>query len=181
MISLVLAFEYGGEVEAEHPVPEGVDFTHVKPFELVCACHAGDRQGAIQFLMDLPQTAHPDDDEESNEPETSDIPASVAELDDLVGYGEAKVAAQDLLDALSAYRTGELDWSDVPCGLLLIGPPGAGKTELGRAMSRTAGVSFVTGSYSDWQSQGHLGDFLKAMGKTFAEAKRSKPSILFLD
>jgi len=179
MISLVLAFEFGGEGAAEHPVPAGVDFTHVRPFDLVCACHAEDRQGAIQFLMDLPQTGHPEDDDDDDV--VADIPASVAGLDDLVGYGEAKTAAQDLLDALAAYRSGELDWSDVPRGLLLIGPPGAGKTELGRAMSGTAGVSFVAGSYSEWQAQGHLGDFLKAMARTFAEARDARPAVLFID
>lgn len=180
MISLVLAFEFGGEGEVEHPVPAEADFSHVRPFDLVCACHADDRQGAIRFLMDLPQTARPDDEDEDDDV-VPDIPASVADLDDLVGYGEAKVAAQDLLDALSAYRSGELDWSDVPRGLLLIGPPGTGKTELGRAMSRTAGVSFVAGSYSEWQGRGHLGDFLKAMTMTFTEAKAMKPTVLFLD
>lgn len=182
IISLVLGFEFGGEAEAEHPVPAGTDFTHVTQFDLVCVCHAEDRQGAIQFLMDLPQTGHPDDDYQEDEDDVvPDIPGAVADLDDLAGYGEAKVAAQDLLDALSAYQSGELEWSDVPRGLLLIGPPGKGKTELGRAMSRTVGISFVASSYSEWQSHGHLGDFMKSMKRTFDEAKRARPTVLFLD
>ncbi|OCX62535.1 hypothetical protein BFP70_13690 [Thioclava sp. SK-1] len=181
IISLALGFEFGGEAEAEHPVLAGCDFTHVRPFDLVCACRAEDRQSAIQFLMDLPQTRYPDDDEEDDEDLLPDIPPSVADLDDLAGYGEAKVAAQDLLDALSAYQSGELEWSDVPRGLLLIGPPGTGKTELGRAMSRTVGVSFVASSYSEWQAGGHLGDFMKSMKRTFEEAKSARPTVLFLD
>jgi cell division protease FtsH len=39
----------------------------------------------------------------------------------------------------------------------------------------------VVASYAKWQARGHLGDFLKAMLASFAEAKKKAPSILFID
>ncbi|MVO17644.1 AAA family ATPase [Parasedimentitalea huanghaiensis] len=39
----------------------------------------------------------------------------------------------------------------------------------------------ATGPFSEWQKRGHLGDFLRAMSNTFEEAKKSSPSVLFID
>ena len=36
-------------------------------------------------------------------------------------------------------------------------------------------------SYADWQKAGHLGDFLAAMSKSFEEARKHAPSVLFID
>lgn len=66
-------------------------------------------------------------------------------------------------------------------GILLVGPPGTGKTMLGRMLAQESGRAFVPASYSQWQSQGHLGDFQKAMRASFEEARRKSPSILFID
>ncbi|WP_417264442.1 ATP-binding protein [Celeribacter sp.] len=182
LISLVLAYEYTDQVTAETiatlgDLSYGQTFEHITPFDLVCACRAGDPRAAIEYLLRCPRTPKRKADDE-DKPE---VARAVVALEALVGYGEAKVAAQDILSALHDYDAGELDWADVPRGLLLIGEPGTGKTELARAMSRSAGISFVAGSYSEWQKEGHLGQFLKAMNRTFAAATDNAPSILFLD
>lgn len=182
LISLVLAYEYPDQVTEETiatlgDLSDGQTFEHITPFDLVCACRAEDPRAAIEYLLRCPRTPKRKADDE-DKPE---VARAVVALEDLVGYGEAKVAAQDMLSALHGYDAGELDWTDVPRGLLLIGEPGTGKTELARAMSRSAGISFVAGSYSEWQKEGHLGHFLKAMNRTFAAAKENVPSILFLD
>ncbi|NIZ61096.1 hypothetical protein DL239_08915 [Sedimentitalea sp. CY04] len=182
IIGLVLAFEYPDEttvaaIAALKDLPEDQQFEHITPFDLICACRAKDPVGAIDYLIRCPNTPKQTEDDEDK----PDIAESVVPLDQLVGYGDAKIAAQDMLNALACYKRGELAWADVPRGLLLIGAPGTGKTELARAMSRTGGISFVAGSFSEWQKRGHLGDFLRAMSNTFEEAKKNSPSVLFID
>lgn len=99
----------------------------------------------------------------------------------MVGYGEARLWGLQLAEDLAAWRKGEIEWSDVDRGVLLEGPPGCGKTSYGRALANTCGVELVAASGAQWQACGHLGDFLKAMQKSFEAATRQKPSILFLD
>ncbi|MEE2862358.1 MAG: AAA family ATPase [Paracoccus sp. (in: a-proteobacteria)] len=65
--------------------------------------------------------------------------------------------------------------------MLIVGPPGCGKTELARAMARELGIHLESGSYARWQANGHLGDMLKAMRASFATASSQAPSILFID
>ncbi|SDE94501.1 ATP-dependent Zn proteases [Celeribacter baekdonensis] len=120
------------------------------------------------------------DEEASTEPKLW-RPSSVVPLNDLVGLGAAKVAAQDALGALRDWQAGLLSWNAVPRGLLIAGPAGTGKTELARSLAGEAGVHLVVASYNQWQKAGSLSHFLTAMEKSFDEAKREAPSILFID
>src|SRR3546814_17458212 len=74
---------------------------------------------------------------------------------------------------------GGLRWEDVDCGVLLSGPTGVGKTMFAGALARTCGCPLVSASLGEWQAAGHLGDLLKAMRRTFDEARKCAPCILF--
>lgn len=102
-------------------------------------------------------------------------------LENLHGYGSAKTWGLQLATDLSLWLQGKLSWSEIDRGLLLSGPPGVGKTIFARALANTCGVNFVATSVAQWQSEGHLGDTLKAMRKDFAKASVDAPSILFID
>lgn len=104
-----------------------------------------------------------------------------ATLDDMAGYGDAKDWGLDLARDIADWRTGSISWEEVDKGILLSGPPGVGKTIFSRALAATCGVELVVASYAKWQARGHLGDFLKAMLASFAEAMKKAPSILFID
>jgi hypothetical protein len=82
---------------------------------------------------------------------------------------------------LLLWKAGQVAWSDLSRSTLFYGPPGTGKTWLARAMGASAGIACVTGSFAEWQAAGHLGDMLREMRKTFAEARSRAPSILFID
>lgn len=102
-------------------------------------------------------------------------------LEDMAGYGEAKTWGLQLAQDLRAWKAAEIAWEDVDRGMLLHGPPGTGKTTYAKALANSCGVSLVVASAARWQAAGHLGDFLKAMRSSFAEAKKLAPSILFVD
>ncbi|TWF58202.1 AAA family ATPase [Neorhizobium alkalisoli] len=102
-------------------------------------------------------------------------------LEELVGYGEAKVWGLSLATDIDAWRAANLEWSDVDRGLLLSGPPGTGKTMFAGAVARSCGAHLVATSVAQWQAAGHLDDTLKAMRRTFEEAIANKPAIVFID
>jgi AAA+ superfamily predicted ATPase len=102
-------------------------------------------------------------------------------LGDLSGLGEAKVRAEMLIADIRAALDGHIPWSAVDRGMLLVGPPGCGKTSLARAIAKDCGVHFLECSAARWQMAGYLNDHLAAMARDFKEARRFSPSILFLD
>lgn len=102
-------------------------------------------------------------------------------LADLAGLGAARETAIGIVEDLRAWQAGELAWDAVHRGMLIAGPPGVGKTELARAIAREPGIHFESASYAQWQSQGHLGDLLKAMRASFSTAADQAPSVLFVD
>jgi hypothetical protein len=102
-------------------------------------------------------------------------------LDQLHGLGEARHIAEDLIGDIRAAQSGQIPWSAVDSGLLLIGAPGTGKTTLARAIAKECGVKFIVASAAKWQSAGALDAHLSAMRADFAEAHRYAPAILFID
>ena len=108
-------------------------------------------------------------------------PNEAMTLEHINGNSPAHLAAQGLVDDLTAWRAGETPWSTIPHSLLISGEPGVGKTFLARAISASAEVPLIESSFGRWQSEGHLGDMLGAMRKSFAEAIERKPAVLFID
>jgi ATPase family protein associated with various cellular activities (AAA)/peptidase M41-like protein len=103
-------------------------------------------------------------------------------LKDLNGLGEARRFAEDLISDIHGAIKGDIPWSHVDRGALLVGPPGTGKTTLARAIAKDCGVRFMSASASGWQASGeHLGHHIRAIRRTFAEARAYAPTIIFID
>lgn len=104
-------------------------------------------------------------------------------LDGIHGMEEAVAWGRRWIRDLGAYRSGAIPWGAVDAAALLHGLPGTGKTMFAEALARSAGVPLVSASFARWQASGggFLGDCLKAMRATFADARRRAPCVLLID
>ncbi|WP_190305646.1 AAA family ATPase [Roseicitreum antarcticum] len=91
------------------------------------------------------------------------------------------VAGSILSGNQQAWKHDGAPWTELSHSILFSGEPGTGKTVIARAIAASAGVPIVESSFGTWQSAGHLGDMLREMRNSFAEAIRQKPSVLFID
>jgi ATP-dependent metalloprotease FtsH len=101
-------------------------------------------------------------------------------LDHVIGVDDVK---QDVLEIVDFLRRGDdlrKIGAKVPKGLLLVGPPGVGKTMLAKAIANEAGVPFYgfSGSYFVSAFAGEGSGRLKAL---YTQARKSPASIVFID
>ncbi|GBD46857.1 AAA family ATPase [Methylopila sp. Yamaguchi] len=103
-------------------------------------------------------------------------------LDTLVGYGAALAEIRRIAADLVRVRDGRLPGRLLP-SVLLWGAPGVGKTQLVRALARTAGTPFVTTTVSHWFAGSPTGltPVLEKARAFFEQAASSAPCIAFID
>lgn len=102
-------------------------------------------------------------------------------LEDMRGDSAALSAARRIVADLLNWQAGKAKWHEISRSMLLYGPPGTGKTWLARAMGNSSGVNVVTAGFGEWQAAGHLGDMLREMRGSFAEARKRAPCLLIID
>jgi hypothetical protein len=114
-------------------------------------------------------------------PTGTDRDQFIPRIETLTGYGKARDWALALKQDLALWQAGNLAWEDMSVKLLLSGPPGTGKTEFAKALCNTLGIPLIATSVATWLEPGYLGDVLKRMSASFAEAEAAAPAILFID
>ena len=99
---------------------------------------------------------------------------------DVAGVEEAKSEVKEVIDFLRDPAKYQKLGGNLPKGILLIGPPGTGKTMLARAIAGEANANFFSASGSDF-NEVYVGVGAKRIRDLFAQARKSKPSIIFID
>lgn len=101
-------------------------------------------------------------------------------FDDVAGAEEEKAELFELVEFLrNPQKFIELG-ARIPKGVLLVGSPGTGKTLLARAVAGEAGVPFFSISGSDFVEL-YVGVGASRVRDMFAQAKKSRPCIIFID
>lgn len=101
-------------------------------------------------------------------------------FDDVAGMENAKLELREIVDYLQDPKKFQQIGGKVPKGVLLVGPPGTGKTLLARAVAGESGVTFLSISASQFIEM-FVGVGAGRVRDLFATAKKSAPSIIFID
>ncbi|TPH88011.1 ATP-dependent metallopeptidase FtsH/Yme1/Tma family protein [Helicobacter pylori] len=101
-------------------------------------------------------------------------------FEDIAGVNEVKEELLEVIDYLKNPKKYQDLGIFLPKGVLLIGPPGVGKTMIAKALASEARVPFFYESGSAF-SQIYVGAGAKKVHELFMHAKRHAPSIIFID
>lgn len=99
---------------------------------------------------------------------------------DVAGIEEAKDEVKELVDFLRDPGKFQKLGGKIPCGVLLVGSPGTGKTLLAKAVAGEAKVPFFTISGSDFVEM-FVGVGASRVRDMFEQAKKHAPCIIFID
>ncbi len=101
-------------------------------------------------------------------------------FDDVAGVEEAKYELEEVVEFLKEPEKFIQLGARIPKGVLLVGPPGCGKTLLAKAVSGEAGVPFFSISGSEFVEM-FVGVGASRVRDLFDQAKRHSPCIVFVD
>src|SRR5205814_1612874 len=101
-------------------------------------------------------------------------------FDDVAGVEEAKQELTEVVEFLKYPEKFSSLGARIPRGVLLVGPPGTGKTMLARAVAGEAGVPFFSISGSEFVEM-FVGVGASRVRDLFDQAKRNAPCIVFVD
>ena len=99
---------------------------------------------------------------------------------DVAGLKEEKEELEEIVDFLKHPAKYNSLGARIPKGVLLVGPPGTGKTYISRATAGEAGVPFFTISGSDFVEM-FVGVGASRVRDLFEQAKKNAPCIVFID
>jgi cell division protease FtsH len=101
-------------------------------------------------------------------------------FDDVAGIEEAKDEVAEIIEFLKNPKKFQRLGGRIPRGVLLVGPPGCGKTLLAKAIAGEADVPFFSISGSDFVEM-FVGVGASRVRDLFKQAKDNSPCIIFLD
>lgn len=101
-------------------------------------------------------------------------------FDDVAGEDEAKESLTEIVDYLHNPKKYTEVGASMPKGLLLVGPPGTGKTMLAKAVAGEANVPFFSMSGSEFVEM-FVGMGASKVRDLFKQAKEKAPCIVFID
>lgn len=110
------------------------------------------------------------------------VPSTEGDIkfDDVAGEEEAKENLQEIVDYLHNPAKYSEVGASMPKGVLLVGPPGTGKTMLAKAVAGEANVPFFSISGSEFVEM-FVGMGASKVRDLFSQAKEKSPCIVFID
>ncbi|HKK47803.1 MAG TPA: ATP-dependent zinc metalloprotease FtsH [Alkalispirochaeta sp.] len=105
---------------------------------------------------------------------------SDTKFSDVAGADSAKVELQEVVDFLRNPERYQEMGAEIPHGVLMVGPPGSGKTLIARAVAGEADVPFYSISGSDFVEM-FVGVGASRVRDLFKDARENSPGIVFID
>nr|WP_256440331.1 ATP-dependent zinc metalloprotease FtsH [Sedimentibacter sp. zth1] len=109
-----------------------------------------------------------------------DNPDKIVKFADVAGLEEEKEELIEIVEFLKNPAKYTKLGARIPTGLLMVGPPGTGKTYLSKAVAGEAGVPFFSISGSDFVEM-FVGVGASRVRDLFEQAKKNAPCIVFID
>ena len=101
-------------------------------------------------------------------------------FNDIGGISDVKVELEEIIDFMKNPKRYKSFGARMPRGVLLVGPPGVGKTMIAKAVAHEAGVPFYYQSGASFV-QIYVGMGAKRVHDLFSAAKKNAPAIIFID
>ncbi len=101
-------------------------------------------------------------------------------FDDIGGISDVKIELEEIIDFMKNPKRYKSFGARMPRGVLLIGPPGVGKTMIAKAVAHEAAVPFFYQSGASFV-QIYVGMGAKRVHELFLAAKNNSPAIIFID
>jgi len=101
-------------------------------------------------------------------------------FDDVAGNEQAKVELLEIVDFFRKPEKFRSSGAKAPKGVLLVGPPGNGKTLMARAVAGESGVAFISSSASEFIEM-YMGLGAARVRDVFNTARNLAPCIIFID
>lgn len=108
------------------------------------------------------------------------IHSSLVNFKNVAGLREEKEDLEEMVDFLRNPQKYTGVGARIPKGVILVGPPGTGKTMLAKAVAGEAGVPFFSISGSDFVEM-YVGVGASRVRDLFEDAKKNAPCIVFID
>ena len=101
-------------------------------------------------------------------------------FEDVAGMQRPKREMREIIQFLHSPEQFTRLGGVIPRGVLLVGPPGSGKTMLAKAVAGEANVPFFSTSASEFQGE-FMGSGVSRVRELFRNAKEKAPCIIFID
>jgi ATP-dependent metalloprotease FtsH len=140
---------------------------------------------AVRFFLnyinkDLPNMRHSSNNIPLSQTMVVESIKSDVSFDDIGGISDVKVELEEIIDFMKNPKRYKSFGARLPRGVLLVGPPGVGKTMIAKAVASEADVPFFYQSGASFV-QIYVGMGAKRVHDLFEAAKKNAPSIIFID